>query len=220
MQPRLYANPLCSPSRATLLTGQHSFRTGIGYVLHGRARIGLPMFPAQLPIPIMLELGGAGYNHSQIGKRHLAPPLSNISCNPLDQGFNWTAGSTRNVTGVDGNYYSWMKQVNCEISRAEIYATTDATAQTFRPNGRRESVPLSRDAQRRRARGVRAIVGGARRTERPIAPPARLSKPARPKPSGSPQAELRASTNVLSGRAAPRISVFHDAPVFVDAVVK
>src|SRR5678815_3125940 len=30
-----YANPICSPTRACLLTGRHGFRTGVGDVVQG-----------------------------------------------------------------------------------------------------------------------------------------------------------------------------------------
>ena len=118
-----YANPVCSPTRATLLSGQYGFRTGIGSVIFHRAEVELPLFPAQIPIPIMLELGGAGYDHSQVGKWHLASDLIGGPGNPLQHGFNWTAGPMQPY----GEHYPWMKQVNGEVSRSNVYTTTDTT---------------------------------------------------------------------------------------------
>ncbi len=86
-----YANPFCSPTRATLLTGQYSFRNGIGNVISDSGEVALPLYPAQVPIPMMLDLGGAGYDHSQVGKWHLASRAVGGPRRPLEHVFNWTA---------------------------------------------------------------------------------------------------------------------------------
>ncbi len=125
-----YANPFCSPSRATLLTGQYSFRNGIGTVIRDSDEVVLPLYPAQVPIPTMLDLGDAGYDHSQVGKWHLASRAVGGPRSPLEHGFNWTAGPPANVKSgrcKDCDYYSWFKQVNGLVSRVNVYATTDTT---------------------------------------------------------------------------------------------
>src|ERR1043165_1835604 len=42
-----YANPICSPTRACLITGRYGFRTGVGDVIlgAGSAVLGAPEFP-------------------------------------------------------------------------------------------------------------------------------------------------------------------------------
>ena len=54
-----YANPLCSPTRACLLTGRHGFRTGIGTVVQG----------SQPPLSAPLSVGGwTNYAGNLIGQ--------------------------------------------------------------------------------------------------------------------------------------------------------
>ena len=124
-----YATPFCSPTRATLLTGQYGSRHDIGTVIRGRDQIVLPLYPKQLPIPMMLDLGGSGYDHSQVGKWHLASRRSGGPRSPLEHGFNWSAGAPANIRSgcADCDYFSWMKQVNGSVSRVNVYATTDTT---------------------------------------------------------------------------------------------
>lgn len=63
---RFYAHPVCSPTRAALLTGQNPRRLGIVGALHGNdpgVPAGLPMLPS--------TLRAAGYRTSLIGKWHV-----------------------------------------------------------------------------------------------------------------------------------------------------
>lgn len=117
-----YANPVCSPTRATMLTGRYSFRTGIGSVIRRNDRVALQPFPAETPLPTLLERAGAGYDHSMVGKWHLSSDLVGGAGGPLDHGFNWTAGPERL-----NNYFRWLKQVNGKVARVDGYVTIDTT---------------------------------------------------------------------------------------------
>ncbi len=118
-----YAYPACSPTRASILTGQYGFRTGLGEVILRRDLYILPVYPKIVPIPIMLKLGGADYDHSQIGKWHLATRKVGGLANPLQHGFNHTAGPR----GTVPSYFKWPKQINGELIHETGYVTSDTT---------------------------------------------------------------------------------------------
>jgi choline-sulfatase len=73
---RAFSKPVCSPSRAMMLTGQYSHRLGIpDYIPYGDARVSGPGFidnglPAGTPTIASL-LKSAGYRNALIGKWHL-----------------------------------------------------------------------------------------------------------------------------------------------------
>jgi len=77
-----YANAsVCSPSRAALLTGRHSIRSGITQVFGPNDPNGLP--PSEITIAEMLE--PLGYRTGIVGKWHLGDQLQYL---PLQQGFD------------------------------------------------------------------------------------------------------------------------------------
>jgi len=61
------ASPVCSPSRASLLTGRYAPRTGVPYVLQASDTHGL--LPSEVTMAEMLK--GAGYRTMCVGKWHL-----------------------------------------------------------------------------------------------------------------------------------------------------
>lgn len=69
-----YANPVCSPTRATIMTGRHGFRTGIGDVV----AMGTPaLTAAEFTLPEAFAANsGLGYSLAQFGKWHLANGLN------------------------------------------------------------------------------------------------------------------------------------------------
>jgi arylsulfatase A len=75
------ANPLCSPSRASLLTGRLHARSGINFVLFPWSKGGLP----QSEITIARALKPAGYATACIGKWHLGHESPHL---PMDHGFD------------------------------------------------------------------------------------------------------------------------------------
>jgi arylsulfatase B len=114
-----YSNPVCSPTRACLITGRYGFRTGIGDVIMGPGSSVLTAPEITLP-----EVFGAnpslGYQLAHFGKWH----LNNNPTSPNSIG-GWPhyAG---NLLGALTSYTNWTKTVD-GVSTANYtnYATTD-----------------------------------------------------------------------------------------------
>lgn len=87
-----WTNPLCSATRAQLLTGRHGFRTGVGGIIGNESEApGLAL--SEVIVPELLS----GYDSSAVGKWHLAPPTLAGLRHPLDSGFRYYAGSLFNI---------------------------------------------------------------------------------------------------------------------------
>ena len=91
---RFYASPVCSPTRASLMTGRHAFRTGVIDTQEGMSI--LP--PAETTVAEVLQ--AAGYQTGMFGKWHLG---DNAPARPIDQGFDQ---SLTHVGGMIGAPYS------------------------------------------------------------------------------------------------------------------
>jgi arylsulfatase A-like enzyme len=124
-----YAPPMCSPSRAALLTGRLNRRYGLGKALATRkGEFELPL--DEVTIPEMLAHGPHTYASSAVGKWHLASAESPSGYrHPLASGFPWYAGAFGNVrnTKLEGpeDYFHWRKDTNGRIAWTSTYATTD-----------------------------------------------------------------------------------------------
>lgn len=119
-----WSNPICSPTRAGLLTGRYSFRTGVGTALGGTGSAVLDT--AEVTIPRLLnKYQPNGIAKGHIGKWHLqAPaPISNYLF-PNKMGYDHYEG---NFTGTLNSYTNWTKVKNGVASNITNYATTETT---------------------------------------------------------------------------------------------
>ncbi len=76
---RLYVNPVCSPTRAALLTGRNSYRTGVTDTWRGRSTL------REQEFTIAEMLKTKGYSTGLFGKWHLG---DNYPHRPMEQGFD------------------------------------------------------------------------------------------------------------------------------------
>ncbi len=118
----LMSNPVCSSTRATLLTGRYSFRTGVGGIVGGAGGSN-QIDTAEISIPKLLKKYNPSIAKANIGKWHLkqAMPAINLK-SPLALGFDWAEGP---FIGQLPSFTNWTKYTNGVASTVTTYATTE-----------------------------------------------------------------------------------------------
>ncbi len=128
---RVWANPVCSSTRATILTGRYGFRTGVGFV----ARVGedLPLNEVTLP-ELVSRHPRAPYGTAAFGKWHLTSgrsrdARSDVLAAPVLAGFSFFRGVFKNI--VD-SYTQWLEITVREVppSAIEVDGTMNTTYNT------------------------------------------------------------------------------------------
>jgi len=104
-----WANPVCSPTRGTILTGKHGFQTGVGAPGHVIDSDEFSVADA---------LNNAGYATACIGKWHLGSGANK----PNQLGFDHYSG---NLGGAVSDFYNWDKTVNGTTTTVTNYATSE-----------------------------------------------------------------------------------------------
>ncbi len=118
-----WASPVCSPTRACLLTGRHAFRTGVGEAVSLAAANSLTLNELTLP-EVITQSAVNGLQSACFGKWHLTaggPSLTNPAPNAIG-GWPHYAGATG---GALTSYTSWTKVTNGTSTTSTTYATTD-----------------------------------------------------------------------------------------------
>lgn len=115
-----WSNPVCSTTRATILTGRYSFRTGVGYVVDST----WGLRASELTLPEALDRAGSGYAHAAFGKWHLSNPVTGGPGDPNEAGFSHYAGAPKNLAPYPTTYYSWTQVENGVATPATGYVTT------------------------------------------------------------------------------------------------
>lgn len=119
---RAYAHPVCSPSRASMLTGRHPFRTGIGAQLTGATSPQLQA--AEFTLPEAFAANPAtGHELAMFGKWHLNAGAGTNDTPRTIGGWPHFAGS---ISGALPDYSAWTKVTNGVSAATTAYATSDA----------------------------------------------------------------------------------------------
>nr|WP_253154800.1 sulfatase [Stieleria tagensis] len=106
-----YVSSVCSPTRASLMTGSHSTRVGIGGVMFPRNNHGLN--PDEITLPELLK--GQGYATAIIGKWHLG---NEDMFQPLNHGFDYWYGTPSSNSQF---YYPTIKKYAADCVFREGY---------------------------------------------------------------------------------------------------
>ena len=114
-----WTNPLCSPTRAGMLTGRYSFRTGVGNVVGAASSLDT----AEITIPKLLNrYKPNGISKGHIGKWHLQAPIAANYLNPNKMGYDHYEG---NMAAMVNSYTNWMKINDGVATTVTNYATTE-----------------------------------------------------------------------------------------------
>ncbi|MEM6674390.1 MAG: sulfatase-like hydrolase/transferase [Planctomycetota bacterium] len=136
----VWANPWCSPTRATILSGLYGFRTGVGAVLDWDDDWpGLGTEFELLPQAITADRGGRDVRSAMIGKWHLGTKSNGLD-HPRDHGFERFRGTVGNLGRHDETlaYFDYEEVANGEAKRRQEYATTavvDDALEAIRSSG-------------------------------------------------------------------------------------
>jgi arylsulfatase B len=115
-----WSNPVCSPTRAGILTGRYSFRTGIGNVVTNNVQLDT----AEITIPKLMKMSGESikYSSALIGKWHLNPSIQSRYDYPDRLGWDHYAGL---FAGAPTSYTNWTKVINGSARTEMKYLTSD-----------------------------------------------------------------------------------------------
>lgn len=119
-----YAQPICSPTRAAILTGRYGFRTGVG-------NPGDAISAAEVTLPDAFAAASSPYQLASFGKWHLGGNANGYA----------TLGGWPHFVGITGGgvpeqadgYVNWNKNTNGTNANTTTYSTTDQVneAKTF-----------------------------------------------------------------------------------------
>ena len=114
-----WAMPICSPTRASMLTGRYPHRTGVG-APSGGDQPGIE--PDEFTLPRALDAHpDLGYTHANIGKWHLSGRNNSGDDTPNRMGWGHFSGI---IGGAVQDFYGWNKVVDGQQIYVERYATT------------------------------------------------------------------------------------------------
>ncbi len=128
-----YSNPTCSPSRASLMTGRHATRTGVGRWIPLDSNT-WDLQLEELTLAEMLAESPHDYTSLAIGKWHLASfEREDAGLHPLNQGFATHRGMMGNpreamtLNPKDRGFFDWERNVDGVQELMSTYLTTQTT---------------------------------------------------------------------------------------------
>ena len=142
-----WATPVCSPTRAMLLSGDYPFRNGVGDIIGDNSTITMPTDPptlAQLAADVGLATGIFGKTH--IGELEDTPTRAtlydkDLADYPIVIGFDWFQGNT---DGAVTSYANWLYMQSIpSTTMSSGYVTRAATNRTTSPTNQTTSDALS-----------------------------------------------------------------------------
>lgn len=114
-----YAAPVCSPTRATIMTGKYGFRTGVGSAIPRTGGIGL----SNDEVTLFDRLNETNYSSNVIGKWHIAGSEDGLD-QPSDLGVSDYYGL---YSGGTRDYFKWTAVTGGKTVAVGEYATTHFT---------------------------------------------------------------------------------------------
>ena len=113
----VWSNPLCSPTRSTILTGKYGYRTGV-------LNVDEPLSTSEISLQTYItNNSGNEYSNAVIGKWHLSgTPTQPL--HPNNMGIQYFSGL---IGGGVQSYYSWNHTENGNTNTSNEYTTTKFT---------------------------------------------------------------------------------------------
>jgi len=113
----VWSNPLCSPTRSTILTGKYGYRTGV-------LNVDEPLSTSEISLQTYItNNSGNEYSNAVIGKWHLSgTPTQPL--HPNNMGIQYFSGL---IGGGVQSYYSWNHTENGNTNTSNEYTTTRFT---------------------------------------------------------------------------------------------
>ncbi|MBK8975105.1 MAG: sulfatase-like hydrolase/transferase [Planctomycetes bacterium] len=118
-----WANPSCSPTRASLQTGRFPFRHTVGRWIaypNNVDPIGT-LQPEEVTLPELLDAAGTGYAHALIGKWHINDITEGLWTPNVRGGWSHFIG---HLWGQIPSYYSWPQVTGGVETTSTNYVTT------------------------------------------------------------------------------------------------
>lgn len=116
---RAWAYPICSPTRASMMTGRYGFRTGMGHVVSGPSTNQLSLSETSIA-HVLRNQNATPYATGIVGKWHLHSQQGNLN-NPSALDWQYYSG---NFAGGIPDYYNYQKITNGVQSTSTTYSTT------------------------------------------------------------------------------------------------